>query len=150
MYPYRHDAPDGGRKRWWVAGLLWLIAAYPLASGPWLYSGIRGWRVSRWATPVFKPLLEAEDRLLPEHAAVGRPVLAYNRFWMRLADWHEVKSARRAYIRELEGLWADEQDPALKAIRREILERERACPRQFFPPEWFTKGPSCISLRLAF
>lgn len=73
------------RKRWIAAGVLWLVVAYPLSSGPVAYCWDRGWLPNGvYQTLYWKPL-----SLLPlrTNGMTGYPL--YVQWWVDLAHDHE-------------------------------------------------------------
>lgn len=65
------------RKRWWAAGALWLLVAYPLSVGPVVYAVGRGW-APMGLTYFGVPATEAV-----QPTPLDGPYAAYLDWWIR-------------------------------------------------------------------
>lgn len=74
------------QKRWWAAGALSLVVAYPVSAGPAEYCAMRDWLPRPVYSTAYRPVLGwAGGRLALDPNLFGR----YMTWWWRLAQRHE-------------------------------------------------------------
>ena len=65
------------KKRWWAAGLIWLVVAYAVGYGPLVYAVSRQWLTSPVAAALFIPA-----ELVSRGTGYEDAMRSYARWWM--------------------------------------------------------------------